>query len=85
MGRAILGRHHAQVRKNRRHGDLDFLRYAVDSTARLPPQSPVPFPYHRDLSGNGDFLGKAAMRAFAGTGQRLHSGRPVTAHQIVHS
>ena len=35
----------------------------MDSTARLPPQSPVPFPYHRDLRRNCDFLGEAAMQA----------------------
>lgn len=37
----------------------------MDSTARLPLQSPVPFPCHRDLRCNGDFLGEAAMQAEA--------------------
>ena len=34
----------------------------MDSTARLPLQSPVPFPCHRDLGRDGDFLGEAAMQ-----------------------
>ena len=29
----------------------------MDSTERLRPQSPAPFPCHRDLRRNGDFLG----------------------------
>jgi hypothetical protein len=45
----------------------------MDSTARLPPQSPVLFPDHRDLRRNGDFLGGGSKAAKAGTGQWLLS------------
>jgi hypothetical protein len=37
----------------------------MDSTARLPHQSLVLFPCHRDLRLNSDFLGETSMRAGA--------------------
>lgn len=38
----------------------------MDSTARLPLQSPVPFPCHRDLRCNGDFLGGGSNASGSG-------------------
>ena len=49
----------------------------MDSTARLPPQSQVHLPYHRDLSRNGDFLEGGSNAAFADSCDQRFFGWPV--------
>ena len=49
-GRAVLVRKHARVRKNLCDTVVaNFFTRAKVGTARIPHQSPVPFPYHPNL------------------------------------